>query len=388
MSSAPSLSERLIEAVRSGTARREVRLAAARGALPLGASELITLQVLLYADADTEVSSAARQSLEAVTPADANELAAEDDAGRDCLHFLAGWVTRWPDAGPLLARRADTAPETRQLLVASTDPATLEALSFNQTVLSRDEGLARQLLEAEQLPARARTQLLDFVEELEKDFAREEREERDGKEQAERATEEEGEDAEGLAPAKDPFLAALGIDAEVESMLPSLGIDIEVLSERSELLGEVEDDDDETLITRLGKMNVGQKLRVALFGSKEERTILVRDSNRIVAAAVIKNPKFTESEAEAVAKSRNVSDEVLRLIGRQREFAKNYSVQQSLVLNPRTPPEIATHFINFLNDRDMKMLMKNRSVSDRIRRLARKTFQVREARRSGRKPGR
>jgi uncharacterized protein YpiB (UPF0302 family) len=128
-------------------------------------------------------------------------------------------------------------------------------------------------------------------------------------------------------------------------------------------------------------MNVGQKLRRALFGTREERTVLVRDSNRIVAAAVVKNPKFTEQEAERVSTSKNVSDEVLRLIGRHRDFAKNYAIQHNLVRNPRTPIDLSMHFVSRLNDRDLKMLVKNRNVADAVRRQAKKVVTARESRR-------
>jgi hypothetical protein len=114
---------------------------------------------------------------------------------------------------------------------------------------------------------------------------------------------------------------------------------------------------------------------------------LVRDSNRLVAAAVVKNPKFTEQEAEAVSKSRNVNDVVIRLIARHKDFGSSYSIQHNLVRNPRCPVDLALAFMTRLNDKDIVMLAKNRNVSEAVRRHAKKLFDSREERRRVRSPG-
>jgi hypothetical protein len=218
------------------------------------------------------------------------------------------------------------------------------------------------------LPPAARNRLLDVIQEIEKEAERE-------------ADAAEAVPAKAVEPAVDPFLAALGIDAEIEQLLPTLGLDLGSLEERSELLGDGESD---AVYVRLARLNVGQKLRVAIFGTREERALLVRDTNRIVAAAVVKNPKFTEHEADAVSKSRNVNEEVLRLIGRHKEFASSYQIQRNLVGNPRTPLEIALRFVSRMHDRDLKILEKSRNIPENVRRQAKKILQVRESRRRGR----
>ena len=66
---------------------------------------------------------------------------------------------------------------------------------------------------------------------------------------------------------------------------------------------------------RLGQLNVSDKMKHAMKGTKEERAILVRDPNKLVSVAVLSSPKLTESEVEQFAKMANVSEEVLRIIG-------------------------------------------------------------------------
>ncbi len=372
----PSLAAKLLDAVRSGQAPQKARLAAARGALPLAPAELAVLQVLLLDDADETVRSSAEQSLDQIDPSVVAELAEDADTPQAVLEWILDRLPRWPETGALMARRVDLQPDFGLRLATCDEASTLEALAGNFVVLRAVPEIGRRLRDNEALPRGALHRLLDHLEEIDKESAR-----RAEEPEITEATEHDGGGQPELEPASDPFLAALGVDAEVESLLPSLGLDLGRLSERSELLCETEELDNEGLIKRLSRLNVGQKLRVALFGGKEERTILVRDSNRIVAAAVVKNPKFTEQEADAVAKSRNVSDEVLRLIGRNREFARNPKVQLSLINNPRTPIELAMHFLPQRNDRELKMLFKNRNVADVVRRQAKKIFDAREARR-------
>jgi regulator of extracellular matrix RemA (YlzA/DUF370 family) len=350
MSGDAGLAERIQAAIDDGSAPPAARLAAARGALPLEPSELAPIQVLLLEDDDEEIRKSARESLDALPPEAAFELAGRGDAPRALLE--------------------DFASSTREDVLA--------VLAENQVGIRRHPDLGKRLLDNPALPDASRSRLLDYLAEVDKEA----RQAAVAAEQQQRQEAQAAAEKEELPPARDPFLASLGIDAEVEAMLPELDLDIGQLAERSELLGDPDDTDDETgLLNALAKMNVGQKLRRALFGTREERAVLVRDSNRIVASAVVKNPKFTEQEAERVSNSKNVSDEVLRLIGRHRDFAKTYAIQHNLVRNPRTPVDLSMHFIPRLNDRDLKMLVKNRNVSDGVRRQAKKIITTRESRR-------
>jgi hypothetical protein len=107
-------------------------------------------------------------------------------------------------------------------------------------------------------------------------------------------------------------------------------------------------------------------------GTREQRAQLVRDANRMVAAAVLSSPKLTDSEVEAFTKMGNVSEEVLRIIGTNRSWLKNYGVTLGLVKNPKTPPGIAMQLINRLSERDVKMLAVDRNVPESLRLVARK----------------
>ena len=107
-------------------------------------------------------------------------------------------------------------------------------------------------------------------------------------------------------------------------------------------------------------------------GSREERAVLIRDPNKIVAVAVLSSPKITETEVESIAKMANVSDEILRMIGFSRAWTKNYAVVHALVRNPKTPVAMSMNFLSRLNDKDLRNLSTNRNVPDVLRVSARK----------------
>jgi hypothetical protein len=91
---------------------------------------------------------------------------------------------------------------------------------------------------------------------------------------------------------------------------------------------------------------------------------------------VLGSPRLTDGEVEAFAGMRNVSDEVLRQIGNNREWTKRYGVLSSLVKNPRTPLAISLGMVSRLNPRDIKALSTDRNVSEVLRRQAQKFLQV------------
>jgi hypothetical protein len=122
----------------------------------------------------------------------------------------------------------------------------------------------------------------------------------------------------------------------------------------------------------LSTLSIMERMKLAMKGTKGQRAQLIRDSNKLVAAAVLSSPKLTESEVEAFAKMANVSEETLRTIAMNRSWAKNYGVIAGLTRNPKTPVAIAMQMVHRLNDRDLKSLMTDRNVQEVVRQTARR----------------
>ncbi|HVQ31074.1 MAG TPA: hypothetical protein VMV21_15890 [Vicinamibacteria bacterium] len=136
-------------------------------------------------------------------------------------------------------------------------------------------------------------------------------------------------------------------------------------------------------VQKLYRLNTAEKTITALKGNREERAILIRDPNRIVAAAVLSSPKVTDGEIEAFAAMKNVSDQVLRTIGQDKEMTKKYNVIASLVKNPRTPIGMAMGFIPRLTSRDMKSVAVDKNVPEAIRKTAQKFIKGPEDKKPG-----
>ena len=127
-----------------------------------------------------------------------------------------------------------------------------------------------------------------------------------------------------------------------------------------------------SLLARIQRLDVGERAKLARGGDKEARSILIKDSNRQVAMSVLANPKITVQEIEQIAASRNVSEDILREIGGNKDWCKSYTVILSLVNNPKTPIPISLTFLNRLFTRDLRFLSKSKGVPEVIRAMAKK----------------
>ena len=134
----------------------------------------------------------------------------------------------------------------------------------------------------------------------------------------------------------------------------------------------VEPEDEQTTVQRIASMSVAQRVVTAMKGTREERAILIRDSNKLVNAAVLSSPKLTETEVERIAKMTSVSEEVLRIIGRTRAWMKNYSIAAGLARNSKTPITMSMNILPRLTVKDLKAITTDRNVPDVVRQSAKR----------------
>jgi hypothetical protein len=169
--------------------------------------------------------------------------------------------------------------------------------------------------------------------------------------------------APGAAPA-DVTSPAASADAT-----PLAGTDDDPVAEGDD---DEEEDDEATSKVPLSSLSIVQRMKLGMKGSKAQRSQLIRDSNKLVAAAVLSSPKLTESEVEAFSKMGNVSEEVLRTIAMNRTWTKNYGVIAGLAKNPKTPPSISMQFVPRLSPRDLKTLSTDRNSPEAVRNMAKR----------------
>jgi len=161
------------------------------------------------------------------------------------------------------------------------------------------------------------------------------------------------------------FFAARGVAVTA----PAIAADVVAPSMAEEGDQEENTADDPTV---LASLPIVERMKLASKGTRSQRAQLVRDSNKLVAAAVLSSPKLTESEVEAFAKMANVTEDVLRTIAMNRTWMKNYGVISGLTKNPKTPPGISMQLVQRLNEKDLKALTTDRNVPEAVRLAARK----------------
>jgi hypothetical protein len=182
------------------------------------------------------------------------------------------------------------------------------------------------------------------------------------------------------------FLARSDVSSELRSFFASRGIhpadvaapDADVPIVKTPAQPEIEEGadqqsaDQQSAVQRIAAMSVAQRLERAIKGTREERAILVRDPNKIVAVGVLSSPKISDTEVENIARMASVSDEVLRIIASTRAWVKNYSVAVALAKNPKTPVALSMNLLSRLTDKDLRQISTDRNVPDVVRLSARK----------------
>ena len=326
------------------------RRMAAKGALPLEPVDLATVLFALMHDPDAEVKATARDSLEAL-PEHVLEPVLTGPAHPSLLAFLAKVHKDHEENCQKLALNAATDDDTIAFLAALPFRSVVDIVSNNQQRMMRCETIV-DALGANPLTGRAVIErILNFLGMLDED----------GGSTEEWLAEEEfdGSDAERAV------LALVG--DELADVAQALASEDAADDEDEELKG--------NLFGAIQKMTVMQKIKLARLGGQEARGILIRDRNKVVAASAISSPKITDSEVVGFAQSRGVSDEVLRIISTNREWTRNYQVKLALVGNPKTPQASAVKFLNYLQDKDLRSLMKSKDVPTVISTQARRILQ-------------
>jgi hypothetical protein len=324
----------------------EVRRMAARGALPLPPLELATVLFALMHDADAEVKTSARDSLEKL-PDGVLDPVLSGPAHPALLDHLAHAFRDHEVRAERIALNAAASDATIAFLAERPFRRVVEIISNNQERLLRHPPIV-DALGGNPLTGRSVIdRILSFL----------------------------GlEDSPDVAP---PDPESIG-DAEARAALAAvLGEDFseippELIDENASVEVEEALKAGGSLFQLVQNMTVFQKIKLGRMGNKEARSLLVRDRNKVVAVAAVTSPKITENELLSIAQSRNVSDEVIRTVAHNRDATRHYVVKLALASNPRTPQGVAMQFANYLQDKDLRGLMKSKDVPTAISTHARR----------------
>ncbi len=388
----------VVEAIISGKAPQPARLAAASGLLPLPQAELLEVLVALQKSDDTEIATAAADTLREQDNSDLLNAAKNTDTSTAVLSYLGGVMAAREIHEAVILNKNTPDQAIVQLAATLADGSLLELITQNQQRLVRVPKIIDAIL---QNPART-TEAERRARETQTEFFEKERGAKqiagELRARGKSAAAEFFESAElttldGELSLEDAWLIAEHIevsDAELDdSWLPSERYDEvedpaslaaamqKVIEYETLEAGAPIAPDRVSLIRRLMLMNARDRMKLARKGDREARSILIRDSNKMVAAAVINNPRITEQEAENIATMRTVADEVLRLMAMNRNWARSYTIIHNLVRNPRTPIPTVINILPRIRTKDLQNLAQNRNVSDAIRRQANRLAQAR-----------
>jgi hypothetical protein len=384
-----TISNSILESIKSGTAPHAAKLAAAKGILPFTNEEMLEALVELSADESEEIRIAASSTVNTLNPVMFGALASETNAPGNVLGFLCLWPRAPREIVEAAIFNASTPDAALARLAAdSKDQSIIEAISLKQQSLIRSPEIIEAILSN---PARTQTAERRANEVRQEFFEKQFGVKLVAQEQRVQAEAEAAASAARQA-ARDTF-AIEGIDDLVRLGLIEEGIDDSLITDYEDEFGPFEDveiephepmdinrivEDIESevgevspermpVFQQIALMSIKDRVMLAIKGTREARTILVRDPNRIVAGAVLRNPRLTDQEIETIASVKTVPEDVLRQIGMNRSWTRAYPVIHNLVRNPRTPIAISLGFLNRIQTRDLRALSTNKNIPDVIR---------------------
>jgi hypothetical protein len=351
----------VISLIESGAYPRDIVTTIARGFLPLAQEDLIGVLAYLVAGADAEIAALAKTALADVPMRAMFEYASNEKIAGDQLIRLVG-VTGDNLVLEALIRNRAVPDASIAELARRADARVQEVIVINQARILRAPEILEALLANPELTPDVRRRALETKEEFFEKKARLQLIE------AEAAAEE----------AREPLIADVPLD------------DIADLLEKAKEFGETAvptavaitdtdriDPKKAAVWAQLQFMSIGEKVQLAFKGDRMIRLLLVRERNRLICTAVMRNPRMTETEAESIAGMRNVEEEVLRLIGNRREWMNKYNVMLTLIRNPKAPVGVVLPFINRLTLRDLKGLKDDKGVQQVVRETARRVYLTR-----------
>ena len=322
-------------------APRDAQLAAARGALPLTGKDLLTVLFFLCNSCDVEIKKEAVNTLRQLPETILTPVFKDESLHPQLLELLARARTSGVELMAAVIIHPATNLKTLLYLAGKASTEVLERLAGHQGLLYQSPELVEAII-ANPAAEKALKFKLGWQEPVL------ESKKVDTSDNDENADEDEG---------RNP--------TEIESLLEDA--DEEGLSKYQIAL----------------ELKVAEKIKMGLTGDKEWRTLMMKDANKLVQGAVMKNPRISDGEVLIVAKNKTSSDDLIRLILLNKDWIKNYEIKKALVVHPKTPVPKALRYISFLTMKDIKNLSKSRQISNIVASAARKELEKRIKKQGG-----
>jgi len=308
-----TLSAEALEDLRQGRASRENKLAVCTGGVQIAAPDLAEVLSVLALDADELVASRARDSILSLPIQNFVEALNREQALEPLFQYAATNLAGKPAVLNAMIKNKSCGAEHLVPIVPHLSTLDIQALmdELERVVDSKD--LVSALEKSSSVTLEQKAQLNELLSD------------------------------------ETPDEAALQLAAA----------DLEMDEERRK-----------TLLQQISAMTVAQRVKFAMKGGADARRVLIRDTNKVVQRAVLQSPRLSDQEVEAFASMSNLTDEILRLIGKSRNFRKNYSVVRNLLNNGKAPLDVTMNLLPMLNPMDLKRLTMNKNVPETLRTTA------------------
>jgi len=308
-----TLSAEALEDLRQGRASRENKLAVCTGGVQIAAPDLAEVLSVLALDADELVASRARDSILSLPIQNFVEALNREQALEPLFQYAATNLAGKPAVLNAMIKNKSCGAEHLVPIVPHLSTLDIQALmdELERVVDSKD--LVSALEKSSSVTLEQKAQLNELLSDETPD----------------------------------------------ESALQLAAADLEMDEERRK-----------TLLQQISAMTVAQRVKFAMKGGADARRVLIRDTNKVVKRAVLQSPRLTDQEVEAFASMTNLTDEILRLIGKNRNFRKNYSVVRNVLNNGKAPLDVTMNLLPMLNPMDLKRLTMNKNVPETLRTTA------------------
>jgi len=314
------LSPEVLQELRRGNATREDKLAVCTGGVKLPPPDLAEILSVLAFDSDELISTRAQESILALPIENFVEALNRQQALEPLFEFAAKNLAAKPGVADALIKNKNCAAAHLVPLVQHLSALGVQALMDELERVSDSRELAEALEKSSSITLEQKSQLNELLSDA----------------------------------------------------MP----DMEALTEA---LADAEPDNErrKTLLQQISTMTVSQRVKFAMKGGSEARRTLIRDTNKVVQRAVLQSPRLTDQEVEAFASMTNLTDEILRMIGKNRNFRKNYNVIRNLLNNGKAPLDCTLGLLPMLNPPDLKKLGMNKNIPETLRATAVKLMRQR-----------
>jgi hypothetical protein len=313
-------SPEVLRELRRGNATREDKLAVCTGGVKLPPPDLAEILTVLALDSDELISTRAQESILALPIENFVEALNRQQALEPLFEFAAKNLAAKPGIADALIKNKNCSAEHLVPLVQHLSALGVQSLMDELERVSDSRELAEALEKSSSVTLEQKSQLHELLSDSMPDM---------------------------------------------EALTEAL-VDAEPDNERRK-----------TLLQQISTMTVSQRVKFAMKGGSEARRTLIRDTNKVVQRAVLQSPRLTDQEVEAFASMTNLTDEILRMIGKNRNFRKNYNVVRNLLNNGKAPLDVSLNLLPMINPQDLKKLGMNKNIPETLRATAVKLMRQR-----------